>query len=102
MSIPTNVSSDPSASKGAVQVEFIDSGSNRETIFYVGLHQTLGHAWKEAYRELKEKPKEGDELLCREGDVSLMEYLELTFEKLAEKKICPARRYKIRRGTGGA
>ena len=92
----------PGGGNDALQVEFIDTGSNRETLFYVGPHQTLGHAWKEAYRELKEKAKDGDELLCREGDVSLMSHLDLTFVQLAEKKICEARRYKIRRGTGGA
>jgi hypothetical protein len=102
MNASANVSSNPSAGNDAVQVEFIDSGSNRETIFYVGLHQTLGHAWKQAYHELKEKPKDGDELLCREGDASLTQYLDLTFEKLAKEKICPSHKYKIRRGTGGA
>jgi hypothetical protein len=85
-----------------IKAEFLDLGTNKEVTVDVKRTDTLRKAWDEAYKKLAEKQKPSDRLLCAEGDASLMGDLDLTFEQLHEKKICPHHKYKIRRETGGA
>lgn len=82
-------------------VEVSNLNTNDFVKFFANWDETLQKVWTTAYAKLKETPKQGDELLC-EGGASLMAYLGLTLAALREKKICPHRKYQIRRPTGGA
>jgi len=88
---------------GGPEVEFLDLNTNREYRFHVRWSDTLQSAMDTAYTKIGEARTDEDKLLCgdKEG-ASLMAYLAYTFEKLRDQKICPGRKYKLRRKTGGA
>jgi len=88
---------------GGPEVEFLDLNTNRDYRFHVLWSETLQSALDTAYTKIGEARTDEDKLLCgdKEG-TSLMAYLAFTFEKLRDQKICPGRKYKLRRKTGGA
>lgn len=90
------------AHKNTIRTTFIDLGSNDKVFVDVKESETLRHAWNEAYKQLSEKHKPTDELLCEKDSKSLMAFLDLTFEEMKRREICPHHIYKIRRETGGA
>lgn len=92
----------PEGPNGRPEVEFIDLNTNEVAKFHVEWNDTLESAWSTAYAKLKEEQSPEDKLLCDKDDVSLMDYLKLTFVDLRDRKICQARKYRVRRRTGGA
>jgi len=86
---------------GAPLVEVTNLNTNDTVKFHAKWEETLQQVWTTAYGKLKESPKPGDELLC-EGGASLMGYLSSTLAQLRDQKVCPNRKYEIRRATGGA
>jgi hypothetical protein len=85
------------------EVEFLDLNTNREYRFHVRWSDTLQSALDTAYTKIREARTDEDKLLCGDNEgASLMAYLAFTFEKLRDEKICPDRKYKLRRKTGGA
>lgn len=87
---------------GRPEVEFLDLNTNEVIKFHVEWNDTLDSAWATAYKKLKEERSPEDKLLCDKDGASLMEYLALTFAQLRDRKICQARKYRMRRRTGGA
>lgn len=86
---------------GAPVVEVTNLNTNESVEFYAKWEETIQQVWTAAYTELKENPKPGDELLC-EGGATLMAHLNSTLAQLRDQKVCPNRKYQIRRATGGA
>lgn len=93
---------DAGGNAGGPRVEFLDLNTNREYAFNVKWTDTLQSALNTAYTKIGEAPTDEDKLLCEKDGVSLMGYLALTFENLRDQHICPGRKYKLRRKTGGA
>lgn len=92
----------PDDPAGGPRVEFIDLNTNREYSFNVHWTDTLQSAMDAAYAKIGEARTDDDKLLCDHDGDSLMAYLTLTFAQLRDQKICPGRKYKLRRKTGGA
>ncbi|HZQ46594.1 MAG TPA: hypothetical protein VFC07_06260 [Verrucomicrobiae bacterium] len=86
---------------GAPIVEVTDLNTNTSVKFFARWEETLAQVWTNAYGELKEARKPGDEFLC-EGGGTLTEHLNSTLAQLREQKVCQNRHYQIRRATGGA
>jgi hypothetical protein len=86
---------------GAPLVEVTNLNTNESVKFFARWEETLQQVCTTAYSELKESPQQGDELLC-EGGASLMQFLNSTLAQLRDQKVCPNRKYQIRRATGGA
>lgn len=82
-------------------VEVADLNTNREVKFHAAWSTTLGAIFDRAYRELQEARIDGDEFVCQAGP-SLMAHLQLTLEQARERRLCPDRKFAIRRPTGGA
>jgi hypothetical protein len=86
---------------GAPLVEVTNLNTNESVEFFARWEETLQQVWTTAYADLKESPQQGDELLC-EGGASLMQRLNSTLAQLRDEKVCPHRKFQLRRATGGA
>jgi len=84
------------------RVEVLYVNSLKEVAFHAEWNDTFAEVWERAYRELKEKRKEGDKFQCRDGSVDLTPHLQLTLRQARERGICAKRHFQIAGPTGGA
>ncbi len=87
-----------------VEVEVLNTKSNREVKFEALWTSTLQQVWDAAYREFHppEQRDPQDKFQCQKAGVDLTPYLGLTVRQAHDQHICTNRHYQIVGGTGGA
>jgi hypothetical protein len=86
------------------RVEVLNTKTNREVVFDVPWTTTLQVVWDSSYGKFQppEHKDADDKFQCQHAGADLTPYLGLTLKQAQEQHICPARKYQIVGGTGGA
>lgn len=86
------------------RVEVLNTKTNREATFEVSWTTTLQAVWDASYGKFNpaEHKDADDKFQCQHAGADLTPYLGLTLRQTQEQHICPARKYQIVGGTGGA